>query len=215
MIVRTLDAGADKPLRFLRQAPEDNPFLGVRGIRLALAQPELLEDPVARDRRRGGRHPLKVMFPMVATLEEYRQARAMIDGGRALEVGVMLEVPAVALRRTRFAREVDFFSVGTNDLTQYTMAAERGNEAWPACSPDCTRRAAADRRRRRGRRARTAAGSGCAASWRASRRPALLAGLGVRELSMAPGGSRSRRRAPRGRRPPSVRRGGRGRPLGR
>jgi phosphocarrier protein FPr len=135
LVLRTLDAGADKPLRFLPQAPEENPFLGVRGIRLALARPGLLETQlraaltVARD------HPLQVMFPMVATLAEYRAARAVLDEARAalgapeIPVGVMVEVPAVALAAERFAREVDFLSIGTNDLTQYTMAAERGNDA--------------------------------------------------------------------------------------
>jgi multiphosphoryl transfer protein len=141
LILRTLDVGADKPLPYLPQRPEANPFLGVRGIRLALEQPELLETQLRAVLRTAAEYPLKVMFPMVATLEEYRQAKAMLAEVRAgleragvptpdeLDVGVMIEVPAAALAAEQFAPEVDFFSLGTNDLTQYTMAAERGNAA--------------------------------------------------------------------------------------
>jgi multiphosphoryl transfer protein len=135
LILRTLDVGADKPLPYLPQRPEANPFLGVRGIRLALERPELLETQLRAALRTAAEHPLKVMFPMVATLDEYRRARAVLDELRAglptveLEVGVMIEVPAAALEAEQFAPKVDFFSLGTNDLTQYTMAAERGNAA--------------------------------------------------------------------------------------
>jgi len=141
LILRTLDVGADKPLPYLPQRPEANPFLGVRGIRLALEQPELLETQLRAVLRTAAEYPLKVMFPMVATLEEYRQAKAVLADVRAgleragaptpdeLDVGVMIEVPAAALAAEQFAPEVDFFSLGTNDLTQYTMAAERGNAA--------------------------------------------------------------------------------------
>jgi phosphocarrier protein FPr len=139
LILRTLDVGADKPLPYLPLQPEANPFLGVRGIRLALDRPELLETQLRAVLRTAAEYPLKVMFPMVTTLEEYRQAKDVVvdvrnglerTGGPIpdeLEVGVMIEVPAAALAAEQFAPEVDFFSLGTNDLTQYTMAAERGN----------------------------------------------------------------------------------------
>ena len=134
LILRTLDVGADKPLPYLPRRPEANPFLGVRGVRLTFEQPELLETQLRAALRTALDHPLKVMFPMVATLDEYRRARATLDDLRAgtsveLEVGVMIEIPSAALAAEQFAPEVDFFSLGTNDLTQYTMAAERGNAA--------------------------------------------------------------------------------------
>ena len=189
LIVRTLDAGADKPLRFLRQAPEENPFLGVRGIRLGLAQPELLRTQLRAILAVAAEHPVRVMFPMISTLAEYRAARAIVEeiGGPEIDVGIMVEVPAVAVAADRFAREVDFFSVGTNDLGQYTMAAERGNEALaPLLSGPqpallrliATLTAAAREHGRWVGVCGELAGDPAAA--------VLLAGLGVAELSMAP-----------------------------
>jgi multiphosphoryl transfer protein len=193
LIVRTLDAGADKPLPFLRQQPEDNPFLGRRGIRLSLAEPDLLRTQLRAILRVAGEHPVKVMFPMVATLGEVRAARAVLDRARAelgsraeLDVGVMVEVPALALEAARIAPEVDFFSIGTNDLAQYTMAAERGNAALAGLLDDslspvlaliASVTAAAEAHGRWVGVCGELAGEPEAA--------VLLAGLGVRELSMA------------------------------
>ena len=194
LIVRTLDVGADKPLPALPMAPEQNPFLGRRGIRLELEHPQLLATQLRAVLRVAAEHPVKVMFPMVATAAELEAALAAVAQARAetgvdapLEVGIMVEVPSAALQAEQLAASADFFSIGTNDLTQYTMAAERGNELvgdlLSGPQPAVLRLVRA-----------TIAGARAHGRWvgvcgELAGDPAaalLLVGLGVRELSMAP-----------------------------
>ncbi|TDB96277.1 phosphoenolpyruvate--protein phosphotransferase [Actinomadura sp. 7K534] len=189
VVVRTLDAGADKPLPFLRMPEEPNPALGVRGLRVARRRPDVLTtqlEAIARAAA-GTRARVAVMAPMVSTPAEADEFVALARDRGLPVAGVMIEVPSAALRAARILREADFLSIGTNDLSQYTLAADRQSsdvpellDPWQPAVLDLVARCA---------EAGGAAGKSVGVCGEAAADPLLapvLAGLGVTRLSMAP-----------------------------
>ena len=198
--VRTLDIGGDKHLPAFPLPKEANPFLGWRGIRIGLSEPTTILLPQLRALLRAGAlAPIRIMLPMVSTAAEVRQVRVLLAQAQTelatagvphaahLALGVMIEVPAAALNADALAREADFFSIGTNDLTQYTLACDRGNQRvadlYQPLDPAVLRliHMACEAAHRHGRHVAV-----CGELGGNPRATALLIGLGVDELSCAP-----------------------------
>ena len=196
VVFRTLDVGGDKPAAWQTDRPEANPALGVRGVRLGLARPGLLDDQLRALVGSAAGSELRVMLPMVSTVDEVLAVRARLDGILAtvdeqpasVSLGVMIEVPAAAIVADGLAEVADFFSIGTNDLVQYTLAADRVNpslaELATPLQPGVIRLIAGvvSAARARGRHVAV-----CGEAAADPEMIPLLAGLGVDELSVAPG----------------------------
>lgn len=199
VVIRTLDLGADKMGMTRPTEPENNPFLGLRSIRLSLRNPALFRIQVRALLRAACLGDLRVMFPMITTLDELRNARFLLRSvaedlesegkqvPRSLQVGMMVEVPAAVMMLDRFIEEIDFVSIGTNDLTQYTLAVDRSNESvadlYQACDPAVLRLI------QRTQQVASEHNKSTSVCGEMSNNPAyalLLVGMGIRTLSIAP-----------------------------
>jgi phosphoenolpyruvate-protein kinase (PTS system EI component) len=193
LVIRTLDAGGDKPIPYLPLPAEENPALGLRGVRTSLWRPDLLRVQLRALLQVSPAGQCRVLLPMITDIEEIRTVRRMLDELRAglsappIQVGAMIETPAAALMAAEIAREVDFLSIGTNDLAQYTLAMDRGHADLAAridgLHPAVLRLIAAAGAAAAARPCPLAVCGGLASD------PAavpLLLGLGVTELSVVP-----------------------------
>ncbi|MBN9546374.1 MAG: phosphoenolpyruvate--protein phosphotransferase [Alphaproteobacteria bacterium] len=191
LIVRTLDIGGDKPAAYLPFPPEENPALGLRGVRVSLWRPDLLATQLRAILRGIPPAQCRIMVPMIASLDELRQVRRILDDARAalgiadpVSLGVMIETPAAAITADILAAEADFFSIGTNDLTQYSLAMDRGNARlaaqFDALHPAVLRLIAATAKGADRYERRTGVCGGLGSDVTAA---PILIGLGVRSLS--------------------------------
>ena len=191
VIIRTLDVGGDKPLPYLSLPEEENPFLGERGIRVGINRPSMLRRQIRALLRSAKVGNLRILLPMIASLEEFRAVRKLVEEecqslDSTVELGIMVEVPSAALMARELAREADFFSIGTNDLTQYTLAMDRGHPKLASridsLHPAVLRLIAMTVEGARAENRRTAICGGIASDITAI---PLLLGLGVNELSVS------------------------------
>jgi phosphotransferase system enzyme I (PtsI) len=200
VVIRTLDIGGDKELPYLDLPKESNPFLGQRALRLCLERQDVFRTQLRALLRASRYGNLKIMFPMIAVLDELLEAKRILEEEKrqltasgvevsdSIEVGMMIEVPSAAISADIFAKEVDFFSIGTNDLIQYTMAADRMNETvsylYQPCHPSILRliRSVVEAARQEGKWVGV-----CGEMAGDLTAIPLLLGLGVHELSMSAG----------------------------